>query len=709
MHPCRAGLLICLSLLVAGLLGRGLWGAEAPESLSAAKQRRLPVETAGLRVRVRPGLGGMVDFSLCSQVAVEAVNVGSTVLDGVFELEVLRESGDESPVVSRREVYLVPRGRKQFLLPAVLSTAGFTVRFRAGGQLLYQRHWSHGGSSAAYAYSAVSAEALHVLIVRGAGPSRALLEFARAQPPALTGVKGSFLRPPGQRPVRSLYVAPWEVPRNAPLLMGLHAVVLAPSVRASELDAAQCRALSRYVQWGGVLVVPPAAEELAQRLAAALPSGVQTPRGPAPPAGGWGAWKSVLQGIHAVAPRALYARGEGGDEVRDAFLCRLETRREPCFPSWVQVVSRLRRQLPPSATSSFSWVGALFLGYALLGGPVVLLFLRRKSRRLVAGYVLAMIGVFCLLSAFLGPLLSLRRGDLEWVSVTELTPSGGSEWTLMTATSAGGRAHGFRPAGPETVLYPLPLRLLPTGRGYSYYWRQSAISPLGDLGNLAFVPAPLSHHDASESLPLVPWGQRAVLGHTRRWAWIPLGVECGWDGKELELQVDNTLPLPLFDMTIVYGACCSRPFHEWEDEAIVHDFYGTKRLGSLPPGGKVTWSTPLRFAENHGQTAWNLNEDQRQHALPLRHRGRGGLRPPRLNHDGKAVAWLLARTSVSPPLPVRSEDFVVQEGTHYVVQEIRLPEAVWLELNAAEQAEEGTRPRPGPQPQPRGPQVLRVR
>jgi hypothetical protein len=311
----------------------------------------------------------------------------------------------------------------------------------------------------------------------------------------------------------------------------------------------------------------------------------------------------------------------------------------------------------------------------------VVLALRRRSRRTVAWYLGGVIGLFCLLSVLFGPALMMRRGDARWLTVTELTDTGGVQWGLITVSSAGARRHDVEIRGAERRAWMLPAADTFADRRWRYYgpralwseWPQPRLAP--DLPPGAAEPA--------KTLELAPWGRRFLLGQAHWAAGRRLAVVLAPDTDEgVRAQVRNTLPVALSSMGILlcerpvandpYGPGSSPRRIQWIEQWWSTRLDRADLLQPLPPGAERAVALDAvhqRHLRSEGEPFSNFVHPVGRSLA----RGTAGASTGRNLAAPLVEGWVLAAVAESPAMELTG-DVDASAGVHCLVQRLTAEE-----------------------------------
>jgi hypothetical protein len=393
-------------------------------------------------VEVRRGFSHRYDPTLPVPILITAENTTGEPISGVWEIEEFTGGDPWRTIrVVTREMFVGPASAKRLRLCLRFEKEShLALRFRTEGRLRWQDTFEIGSAlpfSDSGTLSVLDTSAINVLVVSDTGVRSPYALFREGE--SIGGDRRAFAA--GERPVTTTRISAWELPFAAPPLMAFHAVVVGRRLLDEPLETDHAKMLADYLCWGGTVVVPRRDRTVLERLRTALPEEVRfdlpDPEGPA-------ALERVpvYSGTLIPAPDVLFDKDAAADALNAKLMTLLECKAEPAFPPFFDRVQSYRwRRDTPNATTSMTHAAFFFVVYTLLSGPVVLMLLRHRRRKVIGWYVGITVALFSLFAAVLGPVLGYRRGDMEWLTITELTPSGGVQWGMLTLTSGGARSY----------------------------------------------------------------------------------------------------------------------------------------------------------------------------------------------------------------------------------------------------------------------------
>lgn len=476
----------------------------APEPVDA---RLEPLDTPGLEIEAVVGLGQYRESSLPTPFVLTAGNRTGEPITGVWEIE---EYFDDMKQRSKRVLSLeisIPASttiRSRFSL--ALENRPLTIRLRQGRELYWQRTFSRQSGQGLVVLE-LNRNLLNLLAVH---PHRAKLNFARNSPERQKGQpsnQGESPPRPGTRIAHCCSVRAWELPNCAPPLFAFRGIVFSPDADTHGLGRGQLTALADYLLWGGLLVVPTRRADLLESLYLSLPAELEPeelkPSAPHPLAAPEFRSFAIGAGRLITVDADFFGADPVSAELVESVTAFTEMEPEPSFPKHLVPSRSGRRGLSSNAMTTLSLVSVLFLLYALMTGPVVWIFFRKAGRKVLGFYVSGTVGAFCVLSLIVGPVLGLYRGDVEWTTVTELTPQGGIQWGLLTLTSAGARNHRIELEGERVRAFLLPTELLNDWRFRNQYrWGYYGQSPFQNNGNVPFDVTGGSGTSPEQQIPI---------------------------------------------------------------------------------------------------------------------------------------------------------------------------------------------------------------
>jgi hypothetical protein len=566
--------------------------------------------------------------------------------------------------------------------------------------------------------SEIDRSALNFLAVHGRPQE---VEFARSPGPERQNQNFPALPQLGTRRAFFRSVSGWELPNDAAPLFAFRALIFSQEADIQSLGPGQLKALANYLLWGGMVVIPKKRADILESLRLRLPSEPVALEGDFQGVGGRDEPSLAAYAVGAGRLVVIAAEPFFGDletaNLRERIVAYSETEPEPAFPRYLAPARDMRRGLSANAMTTLSLVGVVFLFYALLTGPAVWVLFRKASRKALALYVVGTVGTFCVLALFIGPFLGLYRGDAEWLTVTELTPTGGIQWGLLTLTSAGARKHHVQLEGERVESYLLPTETLSDWRfRYRFGWNPQQ-SPLGDARNLAFDILGEPDAPAGKEVPIPPWGSRLLLANAYWPEGRPVGVRVWLKDKKFVVEVQNSLPWALQQASVSLGAWTTGN-SPWGGQNQESDFYQVFSFGTIGAGkgnarlegadlSQKDRSGDIRRAGNAQLEAavgltynfWNWITTATQAASsysPKASPGFAQIYLPRVNAQRRLFGYLVARIDQSPELAVKGPSFLPNDGVHLIVQRIPAsdlpdPEEVFRVLaeGAKEQAGKG--------------------
>ncbi len=669
-----------VSVMLAALLLAAAPAYAAKGKAGRRDPRTVPLAADGFVVEVRRGFSGRYDPTLPVPVLITAENTTDEPVAGVWEIEEFTDGDPWRTVrVMFQEMFVGPMSAKRLRLCLGMKDGShLALRFRTEEKLIWQNTFEMGSGlpfSASGMLSPLDIAAINVLTLSGSG-TRPPYALSR-KGPDLDETRSAYAS--GERPVTTTHIGTWELPYAAETLMAFHAVVISHRPLDEPLESEHARVLADYLCWGGTLVISRKDRTSLERIRAALPEEIRF--GPPDPRETTATLTLVpaYSGALILAPAALFDKGPGTDALGRELIRLLESMAEPAFPRFLgRPISYRWNQDTPNATTSMTHAAFFFLLYVLLTGPAVLMVLRNRRKKVVAWYVGITVGLFSVFAGVLGPVLGYRRGDMEWLTVTELTPTGGVQWGMTTLTSGGARHYPLR----------IPERtrawLLPPGvadRDYAYGWSYGNMSPYGRPGNLSIDVESGAHLKTELAIGMAPWGYRMALAQTFWPEGRPLPVEVSFDSEANRIQaaVTNHLPVTIVNMQLVLGCWKEDDRYGRRSKNVrKSDFYEYVSLSRTGQGPRFTGATPNEF-RNH---VYSVQHQIEPDGGPGRSKGLAQVLPPRARYREQLFGYLVIQVKKSPRLRFDGESFEPNKGSHLIVQRIppeKLPTVSALE------------------------------
>jgi hypothetical protein len=328
-------------------------------------------------------------------------------------------------------------------------------------------------------------------------------------------------------------------------------------------------------------------------------------------------------------------------------------------------------------------MAVFFAVYALLTGPVVLVALRNRRRKVVGWYVGSTVAAFSIMAIVMGPILGCRRGDMEWLTISELTPTGSVQWGMLTMTSAGSRSYALQ-VPERTRAWLVPRR---AGWGIDFWNAHRMMyaegSPYQRPGNISMDAHPGERTRKELPVTLSPWGSRVALTQCY-WPGgrsLPVKVKTHLDRGLIECTVASELPLDVSRMQLVLGYWRKGPKYSWGSggKMVETDFYQMIQLNRRA-------GSPVRFSGSlPGQfrwRAWQMKNSAFPEGWTDRSTGLATATLPRVAWRDRALGYLVVQVNESPCMRCSEENFEPNRGTHYLIQRLssdQLPTASEME------------------------------
>ncbi len=568
---------LLVALVVAAVTARAQDGSGVPPEWA-------DYAAPGVVAEVAFGLAGRCSWDYPVPLALALENQLEGDLEGTWE--VVRLIGDrESERLVSVPVFCARGARLHRRVATYLIPGAYVVRVVANGTTLWRRWIDLDLQGAA----GLDREAIHVLVVQprdARGHVTLARSGAKGTTPTTPVVRSGSNDPaaPGERAILSWRVEPAVLPLDAISYMPYHAVVFAPADVPPVLDAPSAEALAQLVWLGGQVVVPRSAAGLRQAIAQAMPMPLRDVPGASPSE----AVDATPVGLGRLVTvdDALFEQPAG----RAALGRLVEAHGRARLPRWRDGYYYSASELTPNATASMLQIAGLFVLYALVAGPGIAMFLRRRARRTIAIVLAVVVLAFCVLAALVGPFLGSSPGDYRWSSVTELGPRGSVQWAKVWVYSAGARTHSIELAPEHTLTWELAPRLNSRLGYYSYSRSFSYDGP----GRQVARPAP---DRGTIAIDVAPWGERELISACPGPSWPALRVKVSVEGTNLRAVVTNTTPAFLRNARVVVGGWSYRN-SKWNS-----GWQGTRHtiaLGVIAPGARSTGVTLTSNDEGWG-------------------------------------------------------------------------------------------------------------
>jgi hypothetical protein len=613
------------------------------------------ITSDGVEVDVRGGIANQVDDNLPMPLIMTVSNTTAEPIDAVWEVEFLDYAYRQLRAV-RKEVELPANMKtsRRTRLYLKREAAIIVVRLLGNSEVLWQSVID-GEPFFPTCIRTLDRAAINILTV---SPNRERLRFAARKEAAF-----ATMPDPGQRKAVSCAIRSWELPTHSPPLCMFKAVVISKDADLS-LSPGQARALADYLVFGGTIVVPgsksPALELLKSNLPPAAVEDITEAvdmKTPAP--------TRIGSGMLLFDAEDYFLGNAKSTEAASNLVKLLEYEAEPAFPKFLRPGKHVRVGLPGNASKSLSMVGIVFVLYALLTGPVIWLLLRKRSRKALAAYLGITISVFCLIALLVGPILGLRKGDIQWLSVTELTPNGGYQWTMLSMTSAGGKNHQIELQGNRLRSWLLPATVTNDAR-FTRSWGGGSM-PNRESMNISMDLFAEGIQQKKQDVQLSPWGTRILLTNSYLPQARQVDVRVDYSNQRSRIVVANNSNLDLLDSKIITSYWAADPGEEKlvvvNTGDLMHDVrkeFDSKSIDRL--NGNRWGRTTLEMALAEYVPYYNWE----------RTGGCASLIIPRTNLNATPNAYFVARVASSPSLKIGSGSFEPNLGTHLVVQRIEL-------------------------------------
>jgi hypothetical protein len=646
-------------------------GEKIDDSADKIPPEEAPVFTPGLDIDLTIGVGKIYNIELPVPFVITVKNSGGKLLAGDFELDkiIYNQHHDKN---SYRRLHTVPitlpspgAKRLHFCLPLNEDTDSLVLRLRSDRKILWQRRIDLNNS--------VNLEAEDYkkirLLVLGEKDAPRILRTAEKE----TVVTNEEIFPLYRR--REVQVKAgeiWETPKLAAPLFSYHGIVITPGVKISDLFPGQARALAEYLQWGGTLVFSRNSKPVLDAVIDQLPPQIKNRLGNLSFPLEEMYSTRVLCGKLVLLPTGFIHKNGGGNSLREKVISLLEDSPEPSFPRYLKVNPHYSGP-GESGYRTLMYLLSFFGLYLFLTGPVVLFFFRKRGKQALRSFVVATVAVFCLLSLAIAPALELRKGDVDWLTVTELTSDGGVQWGLVTAISAGGAHHNLHFENSSCWL--LPSETLE--RNYRYYRGSSYSDNILQPNRIKFASDDREDVSRLDNMPITPWGRRLVLANSYWPEGKPFTVKLEYKNGLLSGKITNHLPVTVHTPTLfVSGWGLGVPQYNYYNRT--NQKNGLQELEMsfsvnlnllLKPSGKRTFQQKVQFSakENQSYSFFNINHFEDADEINM---GNAEIIMPQSNSRGKLDVYVIGQVKESPALKFSGGSFNPGKGRHYVIYQI---------------------------------------
>ena len=621
----------------------------------------------GLHVEAEAGLGGFLDVHRPIPVSFLLRNDSGRDIEGVLTLT----GGMFASEINLGEVVVSPGSTRR--LTTIQSTEDWSdcsATLTRGSRVLWRRMLDLNTGHV------FEKESSHVLFIDANGRNFDL-------PPI--GIKvdsqhdhaGRRISGPRGRHVRSLTAKPWQLPNHPGPLLGVQIIVFPDGLADRDLNMAQWNAIAQWVCEGGILYVHKSAPEIVKRLLQIAPLNADFVD-----QSNSNSMRRV--GLGAIVEFDRSVMTGDSSEIRNEIAetaSRLSHNQIYSFDDLTVIPNMKIRQ----ADQNRNTIIGLFVVYAILvsGGGF---FLCRCSQKVIAGYTISVVLLASVVAAGLGRYLSVCPGELRWETLTEVGIGGAVQTARIEVQSTGNRSTSVAVKGPAADLQYVGIAHHP----YSYYPASCGYSPFTWQPNRAAGESDI----CQITVPMSPWGRRRCHATAFQRGYQPLDIELSFlpsdpdnhqqmringamPAGKFSLKVKNRLPFDLKDCSLVVSTTnlvtlipgqaqqqsqgspykvARQPGFNPDDERLkehyhIHDF------SLLAPGETYEQSFSTSFQLAH-DFRWKFGRFASFH----------------ISRHGSASAWIFARVAKSPILEIDESrsDFVAEEGTHYLVQQIEL-------------------------------------
>lgn len=643
-----------LPLLLFSLIPPAAWGQDEREN----------VTTAGLDVEFAAGWDGLVDRSTPVPLSFLVSNYSGDNIDGeLFIVDPI--NGQEQPL---GEVFLSQAARRR--LSSVQDLSDWMECFaelRVAGDVVWRREMP------LYGDHDFSLDVNFALVLNDSGRALKPPEDLPQQPVAIPSGNfyGNYLSPlagPTGRPVRYAQMKTWQVPEHEGPLLPVRAVIIPEGKLDNDLNGGQWRAIARWICQGGHLFLSAESDELLTSLVDASPL---KPNAPVQQAD----FDVRRMGLGKVLlyDGKLFA---GDTSLNRAMATLIAELSEPVGPLLADGAFPGRSR-GGVADWNRLWIVGFCVVYGLFSGLVMLAFARQPKRRVVA-YTASVVTLACIASAVLGGSLRMSRGDLQWVSVTEVGAGGAVQHAKVIVQSGGAR-------NTRVALSGRHIDLQATGtETHHYHWQ--------------FEPRDVRAFTRQRSLvddesvfrinvPMTPWGRERLRAVAMQPTWEPLNVDVQWKpaggrvgsswppSGELVTSVRSPLPAGISSPRLLISVAGLSPPVASEDDSPspaagppwqtpqvnqTPEFFVVSQLTAINPDDELTESFPVSFRPLSDR--WALLQNWNQTELTL----------PRPTRENTVRGWLIGTLSQSPILQFDAthSDFSELSAVHLFVHEI---------------------------------------
>lgn len=628
---------------------------------AVAQDERDNVNTGGLDVEFSSGFDGLVDRTGPVPLSFLFANMSGDVLDA--ELYIVDPLQNEERKLG--DIFLSQEARRRF--SAVLDLNDWMECFaelRVDSEVIWRRELPlYGDHNFGQATN-------YALVLNDSG--RALQppdDLPMQEVPFSGNLYGNSLTPtagPDGFPVRYFQMKSWQVPEHEGPLLPVRAILVLGQQRDFDLNDGQLKALARWVCQGGHLFVADRASDLRQSVIEASPLPPDPPRNDGP-----------FSGEAMGMGRILTYTGDLWEDNSDLNrTIALAIAQQP--PPTQQLL--IDSTLPGYSRSGAAdwnrlWVIGFGVIYGLLSGLVMLAFARQPRRRVIM-YISSVVVLACVAAGLLGASLRMSRGDLRWVSVTQLGAGGavqtGNVWiqsggALNTRVAMTGRNIDVQSLGPAQM---------------RYYWNQTP----------AIVRPFTQQHSLSEddtsfhlNVPMTPWGQERLQAVSIIPDLKPLKIDVDWttSGKPgsawpphgtVSGRVENPMPTTILNPRLLISiadivteeeadaAEQAQNSSPWQQPQVQPntEFLIMQNLPSIEPKGQTEFRADLQLRIVNDR--WMLRESIQHIQLTY----------PRTDRQNSVRAWLIGSLQESPDLLVdeQQSDFTQLSSSHLILQAV---------------------------------------
>lgn len=443
--------------------------------------------------------------------------------------------------------------------------------------------------------------------------------------------------------VETINAETWQIPTHHAPLLPIRAIFFPASTNAGNINGGQWRAIAEWMCLGGRIFVDSNSTEVLQELLTASPLTDEP------------IFQEDSFSVRRIGAGAIYEYSEpmfqGDSSAAEKTIVSSVAKMTPHhLTEFVSVdsMSRMRR----GTDRNRLYIIILLLFYTLLSGIGTLAFYRRTRKQVVI-YLFTTVAVAGIGAGILGANLRYTKGDLGWITVSQLGAGGSTQIARAEARSSGARNSVLTMSGVEPNIQI-------TSEDDRSYWMQHEVGSFSHQTNLLKDDSTFQ-----TSVKITPWGRQRLYAVDFDPEMKPLGVELTIDADEtLTLKVINNLSVDIKSARIILTATSD------QDDSRLR-FHQIVQLPTIAVGQEANIEAPLKLQQFSGSEAFSFES-------------RLSLSPPVLNSPNAVGAWIFAQISKSPTLQLdesRSDFTAEHQHVHLLMQELR-PEEIpaWSEF-----------------------------